>query len=145
MSVSPEKMHQKFVSDVITHKKVWGLKIEDNWAVCKSEAFKDAEVLVFWSDKNLADACATDDWHDYKPVLVDTAEFLVDWLPGMQEEGIAVGTNWSTDLDGIEMDPVSLALELVQELREQNIDFIPEGYKSLSEFEAFLLEIAEDL
>lgn len=145
MAADPQKLHRKFVSDSVSTKKVWGLKVDDNWAVSKSADFEDAEVLVFWSDKNLADACATDDWEDYKSEEIDTAEFLTEWLPGMQEEGIAVGTNWSTELEGLEMDPISLALELITEIREQNIDFIPEGYQSLSEFEAELLEMGEDL
>lgn len=140
-----EKQHKKFVTDVVHFKKVWGLKLEDNWAVSKSEEFEDAEVLLFWSDKEHALACAQDDWHDYVPESIDTPEFLENWLPGMYEEGIAVGTNWNVDLEGLEMDPITLALDIIHEVREQNIKYTPKGYESLSEFEAELLEMGEDL
>jgi len=141
----PQKSHEKFVADVVRFKKVWGLKLDDNWAVSKSADFNDAEVLLFWSDQEMAKACATDDWHDYTPDSIETPEFLENWLPGMYEEGIAVGTNWSTELDGLEMDPITLALEIVNQVREQNIKYTPKGYESLSEFEAELLEMGEDL
>lgn len=140
-----QKRHEKFVTDVVSFKKVWGLKLEDNWAVSKSEAFNDAEVLLFWSDKTHAEACATDDWADYTPESVETPEFLENWLPGMYEEGIAVGTNWSPELEGLEMDPLTLALEIITEIRNQNIKYTPKGYESLSEFEADLIEMGEDL
>lgn len=140
-----QKQHEKFVTDVVRFKKVWGLKLEDNWAVSKSEAFNDAEVLLFWSDKAMAEACATDDWNDYTAESVETPEFLENWLPGMYEEGIAVGTNWSSELEGLEMDPLTLALELITEIRDQNIKYTPKGYDSLSEFEAEIMEMGEDL
>ena len=145
MANDGQKLHDKFVNDVVRFKKVWGLKLEDNWAVSKSAEFEDAEVLLFWSDKNLAEACATDDWHDYVAESMETPEFLEAWLPGMYEEGIAVGTNWTHELEGLEMDPISLALEIVNEIKEQNIKYTPEGFESLSEFEAELLEMGEDL
>jgi hypothetical protein len=140
-----QKEHDKFIKDVVRFKKVWGLKLDDNWAVSKSADFEDAEVLLFWSDKELAEACATDDWNDYKPESMETPEFLEEWLPGMCEEGIAVGANWNTDLEGIETHPISLALEIVNEIREQNIKYTPKGFESLSEFEAELMEMGEDL
>jgi hypothetical protein len=43
------------------------------------------------------------------------------------------------------MDPLTLALEIITEIRNQNIKYTPKGYESLSEFEADLIEMGEDL
>ncbi len=140
-----KKLHAQFLTEVVEHGKVWGLKVEENWAVSKSDSFKDAEVLLFWGTENAAKICAEDDWNDYVPSSVDLYEFLENWLPGMYDEGIAVGTNWTKELEGLEMDPVSLALEIIDEIKASNIKYIPHGYDSLSEFEAELHEMGEDI
>lgn len=145
MSTVEETNHKAFIKECVQSDVVWGLLVDDNWAVSPSTEYEDAEVLLFWSTKDAAVNCATEDWSDYKPQSVKLTEFIAEWLPGMYDEGIAVGTNWTNDLEGVEIDPLSLALELVGEMIEQKSTWVPEGYNSLSEFEAALMEQGEDL
>lgn len=137
--------NKKFTVEAVKTGKVWGLLVDDNWAVSPSTDFENAEVLLFWSNEGDAKKCATEDWNDYQPQSIILTEFIEEWLPGMYEEGIVVGTNWTPSLEGLESDPLSLAIEIVNELIEQKSNYIPEGYNSLSEFEAALIEMGDDL
>lgn len=140
-----ELNHKRFTTEVVKTGKVWGLLVDENWAVSPSTEYENAEVLLFWSNEQDANNCATDDWSDYKPQTVELTEFIEQWLPGMYEEGIVVGTNWTPALEGLELDPLSLAIEIVNELIEQKSTYVPEGYNSLAEFESALIEMGEDL
>ncbi|WDF02381.1 MULTISPECIES: DUF2750 domain-containing protein [Bacillaceae] len=39
-------------------------------------------------------------------------EFKKDWLHGMNEDGLLVGTNWNAKLIGLEVEPMILYKEL---------------------------------
>jgi hypothetical protein len=107
--------HQHFVQRVLASGVVWGLKGADGWVMSCStdDDTEDREIIPFWSDRAYASQCAKDDWADYLPTEIPLNEFLDGWLPGMDTDGLLVGTNWTAHLVGHEVEPLELLDEIV--------------------------------
>lgn len=111
-----EAEYDAFIVAIRQHGEVWGLcDKQGNWAVCPSASYEDTDVLPFWSTQQAAQALCTEEWKVYKPKALSLDEFLIDWLPGMHEDDVLVGTNWDTELEGLEVEPMDLAKELEPE------------------------------
>ena len=112
LSADSQANHARFLERVRASGQVWGLRSADGWAVCPSNAEKDMDVLVFWSDKAYAARHVRDEWAEYVPTAISLDDFLGKWLPGMARDGVLVGTNWDANLFGAESAPVELAAQL---------------------------------
>ncbi len=107
--------HRRFLKRVAATQHVWGLQAEPGvWAYCESNEFEDTEVLLFWGYKEDAAKLAIDDWADYEPATIPLDDLVDNWLPGMLEDGLLVGTNWTAQLTGYEIEPD----ELIEQLHE---------------------------
>ncbi len=95
-----------FIDQSLENEVVWGLLSEQGWAQLESENYEDASVIPFWSDKSYVENFITSEWTNYKISKIPLEEFFNDWLPGMDEDGILVGINWSEEYDDIEMEPL---------------------------------------
>ncbi|GAB3195940.1 hypothetical protein ABID22_001665 [Pontibacter aydingkolensis] len=138
-----EKSYKTFVKTIVDTNKVWGLAKDDTWATSSSAEFEDTEVILFWSDEAGAKACAEDDWADYKPESITVVEFLENWCVGMYSDALLVGANWSSDLTGKEIEPLEVALDVVQELKSQDKTLEFSQYDSQQEFEEQVIEAME--
>jgi len=105
--------YQAFIEQVLEFEIVWGLQSDEGWAVCESNDYIEKEVLLFWSSKALAKIHVTDEWKKYQPIAIELNEFIDSWLHGMDEDGIYAGVNWTKELDGIEIEPVILIDDLL--------------------------------
>ena len=101
---------ERFVTGALASGLVWGLKSDDGWAVCPSNEYEDASVYPFWSDRAEAFIHCADEWSGCTPTAIDLDRFLEDWLPGMHGDDALVGTNWSRELIGLEVEPMELAI-----------------------------------
>lgn len=95
-----------FIDQVLEYESVWGLCSDEGWAQCESENYEDAGVILFWSEQSYVKDFMAKDWQDYKISKISLEDFLNNWLPGMDEDGILVGINWSEEFDDIEMEPL---------------------------------------
>ncbi len=100
--------YHSFVNDTLESGQVWGLKNKEGWAVCASNDYPDKEVILFWSQKKYAKQHAIDEWSDFKPVRIELDEFIDSWLHGMDEDGVFAGINWDLELVGVEIEPIVL-------------------------------------
>lgn len=122
-SASRER-HERFVRRVAESGEVWGLRNDEGWCVSpSSEDHEDLEdedlnVIPFWSEQAYASQCAQEEWADYEPTPIPLELFLEEWLPGMAEDGLLVGTNWNPDLIGREIEPLDLKEEIERSLGE---------------------------
>ena len=107
------KNHERFVARVKETKTVWGLKSPSGWAVCESGEYEDTDVYPFWSDEAEAQIHCSDEWAHFLPASLPLDVFIDTWLAGMSEDGVLVGTNWDSDLSGVEVEPDDLARELL--------------------------------
>jgi Protein of unknown function (DUF2750) len=110
-----EKNHDSFILQANKTSLVWGLKFDAGWAVCPSNDYVDATVFPFWSDPEYAKIHCVDEWSHYRPASIELGEFIQVWLGGMSQDGVLVGTNWNSELEGIEIEAADLANELLGE------------------------------
>lgn len=143
MQEQNEANYRKFIQQVADTEQVWGLSQGDIWATSSSNEYEETEVILFWSDEEGAKACATDEWTDYKPESLPVAEFLENWCVGMYDDGLLVGTDWTTELQGREVDPLVVALDVVQELKHRKKEIELQQYESLSELEEQIIDALE--
>ena len=142
-NANQEANYRKFVQQVAETEQVWGLSQGDIWATSSSNEFEDTEVILFWSDAEGAKACAADEWANYQPEALPVAEFLENWCVGMYGDELLVGANWTPALQGKEVDPLVIALDVVQELKHLEKETELEQYDSLSEFEEQIIDALE--
>lgn len=112
---NPEEDYLRtFVERVRETRQVWGLSSQkDGWAYCTSADGEDTDVILFWSDEDLAKAHQNDEWKDHLPTQVDLDTFIDHWLQGMDNDGVWAGPNWDIDLVGLELSAKELADELL--------------------------------
>ena len=139
-----EASYRQFIQKIVETETVWGLAKDETWATSSSNEFEDAEVILFWSDKQGAAACAEDEWETYNPESISVIEFLENWCVGMYSDALLVGPNWSSDLLGKEVEPLLVALDVVQELKEKGKILEFTQYDSQQEFEEQVIEALEN-
>ncbi|MCC9165569.1 DUF2750 domain-containing protein [Pontibacter harenae] len=143
-AASTEKSYQEFIESIVDTNKVWGLTNNDTWATSSSGEYEDIEVILFWSEQEYATACAEDDWSSYKAESISLVEFLENWCVGMFGDELLLGANWSPDLTGKEEEPLVVALDVVNQLKQKGITLEFTQYDSQEEFEEQLIEALED-
>jgi len=138
-----EHRYKSFIQHVVDTEQVWGLTNEDTWATSSSATYEDAEVILFWSTKEGAAACAEDEWAGYTPEAISLVEFLENWCVGMYDDELLVGADFDQELTGKEAEPLVLALDVVTQLKAAGKTLQFEQYESQEEFEEQLIEALE--
>lgn len=107
--------YQRFIDQANELEIVWNLQSTDGFAICESSEFDDSQVIPFWSLEKDAKTACIDDWKEYKPNPVRLDDFIDAWLHGMDEDEVYVGINWNAELEGVEIEPVTLIDDLLDE------------------------------
>lgn len=136
----PESQYRTFVQKVVAHDEVWGLEGEEGLAISSSSENEEQDVIPFWSDEDLARAVAADDWAQFKPSAMSLAEFLENWLTGMHNDELLVGSDWDASLAGKEVEPLVLALDLAAEAAATGKEPEFANYKDIRDFIAQVRE-----
>jgi len=71
-----------FIEEVRESGQVWGLRYGEDWVVCRSAEFEDADVMPLWSAEVDARLHCVDEWADYEPEVIELEEFLDIWING---------------------------------------------------------------
>ncbi|MFT2009911.1 DUF2750 domain-containing protein [Pontibacter sp. 13R65] len=142
-AASNETRYNQFIEEVVATGTVWGLSKDDAWATSSSADYEDEDVILFWSDEDSAKACAEDDWATYQTESVTLMDFLENWCVGMYGDELILGTNWTPDLSGKEVDPLIVALDIVNLLKERGETLEFTQYDNQEEFEKQLIEALE--
>jgi hypothetical protein len=109
---------QAFIDAAIRSGAVWGLEHPEGWALAASVEYEDSYVMPFWSTEAEARQCAAEEWAEYNVSGIPLEDFINTWLPGMQEDGYLVGTDWDVETAGPEIEPDDLAEALEAALDE---------------------------
>jgi hypothetical protein len=111
-----EAKYDAFIAEIKQTGEVWGLCTDDDdWAVCASSAYEDTDVMPFWSNQAAAKAQCVGEWAVFHAHAIPLEDFINDWLPGMHEDDVLIGPNWDENLEGLEIEPADVALELEDE------------------------------
>ncbi|MBK1790206.1 DUF2750 domain-containing protein [Persicirhabdus sediminis] len=108
--------HRRFIERVVEKEMVWYLSHPAGVANSVSNDDEETTVLMFWSDRAYATRARSNGFEDYEETSMDLFDFLFRWLPGMSEDGVLAGTNWTGDLIGVECDPFELREEIESEM-----------------------------
>ncbi len=133
-NLSSDTQYQQFIANVIASDEVWGLEGDEGLAISSSSSNDEQDVIPFWSSEALAQAVAADDWAGFKPSSMSLVDFLENWLSGMHNDEILAGTDWDASLEGKEVEPLQLALDLANAAEAAGLDLEFANYENLAEF-----------
>ncbi|HEX3552630.1 MAG TPA: DUF2750 domain-containing protein [Thermoanaerobaculia bacterium] len=112
-----EANHTRFIARVVEGEHVWGLSTPDGFLACESDEEEDRAVLPFWSDADDARA-AQSEVESSDVDSIELFDFLFRWLPGMADDEVLAGTNWTPALEGKEVDPLTLQDEILDAMSD---------------------------
>ncbi|MDF0534896.1 DUF2750 domain-containing protein [Shewanella yunxiaonensis] len=92
---------QSFLAKVSEFQQLWGLQDPDNeeWLVCDSAQFEEADVMPLWSEQALAQSHCNEDWAGFIPAAISVDEFLEYWVDDLNQDDVLVGIDWRSDDD----------------------------------------------
>jgi hypothetical protein len=117
-----QENHDRFVQRVVGTQIVWGLNTGTGLASCPSHDENAGEVIMFWSDRAYAERARQQSFPECTLDTLALFDFLFRWLPGMADDGLLAGTNWTGDLAGLEVDPMALHEQILELLPAAVID-----------------------
>src|SRR5688500_17243747 len=103
-TASCEENYRRFIERVAASGEAWILKNESGAAHCESNE-GDSDVILFFSDAAYARRVQNSAMTKYQPQRLDLFDLLFRWLPGMSNDGVLAGPNWTEDLIGLELNP----------------------------------------
>ncbi|WP_028305026.1 DUF2750 domain-containing protein [Oceanospirillum maris] len=98
-----------FIEEIRFNGELWGIESEDGWVVVDSQEFENTDVIPFWSDKEDAAVHCVEEWADYQISKIEVEDFVQEWLPELDADGVLVGANWNAELEGVEVESLQLA------------------------------------
>lgn len=126
-----DKKYDDFLTSLKDDEFVILLQTEDGLASCASNTYADKDtdepitVIPVWSSSYASEAESnlTGEWSEYEAVELPMEIFLTELLPYLAQEGVFIGVNWGSDLEGLEIDPIDVFrdLGLLDEFDEEDL------------------------
>ncbi len=110
------KRFQHLVAQAADSETLWGLRNEEGWVSLADDA--EACGFAVWPHPDYARACATGDWADCEPAVIDVHRFVEDWLPDMAAKGLSIAVFPTPAMKGVWMAPAELKSFLEEELAQ---------------------------
>ena len=129
-----EQVYSSFIEKVSASKLVWGLADKKGWANSHAAEDENINLIPLWSERSLAKICAKDDWRGFTATEIPLAEFLEGWCIDLAENQISIGVNWDAKLLGWEADSLTVALDILNKLKDKQSAIAFSNYGSLDEF-----------
>jgi hypothetical protein len=118
-----QENHDRFIKRIVESETIWALSNENSYAYAESNKDDNSsDIILFWSDKAYAKRAKQSKYPEFKETTITLFNFLFRWLPGMYEEGVRAGTNWTGDLVGLEYNAYDLRLEIEAALSSEQKD-----------------------
>ena len=127
--------YKRFIERVAAAGEAWILAGESGAAFCESNKRECADVVLLFSDAAYAQR-AIQSVPEHKPERLSLFNLLYRWLPGMNQDGVLAGPNWTGDLVGLEIKPLELRKELEKQLSPEQRASLSEQFKKAKEAEA---------
>ena len=145
-----ETRYKDFITQVVETGIVWILDNDEGIAVSTSNEFYDEEgeesgIVLFWSTETDAKNVAVKEWSDYKPEAVDLDVFLEFSIVKISNEDMLMGINWTPAMEGKEIHPVEIALEIIKELEATGKTVEFKHHKDLAEYKEVTTRVAEEI
>jgi hypothetical protein len=108
--------YEYLVKRAASHGQLWGLRGDGGWVVADDD--HGNQHLPVWPHQRFAAACATGPWQGEKPVPIDVDEWVMGWLPQLEEDGIRVAVFQTPDDQGVGVAAGRLKRDLEAELEQ---------------------------
>lgn len=108
------KRYEYFIKKVADYEIVWGL-YEDGWAISVDD--EGNKLLPFWPNKEFAEHCAINEWASYSSEEIDLYEFINEFLPRLEEDGLKPSIFFNRD-DSAVLEVETLIEDLNSELEK---------------------------
>lgn len=85
---------EAFYEEALRHGEVWGIRDEGGFPAPESDGRR---AMPFWSTQSRAQRVIdnVEAYQGFEVIALPLDEWQSRWLPGLQEDGIRVGLNWS--------------------------------------------------
>ena len=123
--------YDRFLERTVGSSEAWILSSSSGAAFCGSNDDEQISVILFFSDAAYARR-AQSHFPDHEPKRIDLFDLLYRWLPGMSGDGVLAGPNWTSDLVGLEVDPLTMREALEAALRPEQQTALRERYIQLT-------------
>lgn len=70
------------------------------------------DCIAVWSEEALPKLWCTEDWEHCNPLSISKEKWLQDWLPGLEQDKVAILVMPDTDDEGIVIEPWEMAERL---------------------------------
>ena len=128
---SIEENKDSFISKVIESEVVLYLLSDDNVANSVTHDDEEQTILMFWSNVGFAQDVKNSDFEPFDVEELSLFDFLYLWLPGMHEDGVLAGVNWTADLIGIESNAYELLTEIEATMSDAMLASYEEAFSAL--------------
>ena len=103
-----QKEYQAFLQETVNFSEVWILDNEEGMACQSSLEYEGSMAVLFWSNAILAEIERDNEFENLETKSLSLFEFMFQWLPNMQEEGVICALNWNQENGGLEVEPADL-------------------------------------
>src|SRR4051812_12008073 len=103
-----QENYKRFIERVVASGEAWILSGESGAAFCESNERDDTNVILFFSDLPYARRVQKQSIPGHEAQRLDLFDLLYRWLPGMLQDRVLAGPNWTGDLVGLEIPPPEL-------------------------------------
>jgi hypothetical protein len=113
------RRYEYFVKRAASHGRLWGLRGGGRWVI--AEDGEGNQHFPVWPHQRFAQELATGQWGDAAPIAIDVDEWVEEWLPDLEGDGIRIAVFQTPDDRGVGVSPQRLKRDLVKELEQFNL------------------------
>ncbi|WP_169303159.1 DUF2750 domain-containing protein [Thalassotalea mangrovi] len=108
---SSEQRFELFMNRLMSDRKTWIL-IDEHGCVMLTDG--DEDLVPFWPSEETARLWASDEWSDCQPKALSFDELMEKWIPGMEEDDLAMIIFPADDLKGRILHPWEFSLAVTK-------------------------------
>ena len=116
LELPASRRYEYFVKRATSHGQLWGLRGDGGWVIAEDD--EGNRHFPAWPHQRFAQALANDKWSDGVPAAIDIDEWLEEWLPDLDRDGIRVAVFQTPDDQGVAVSPQRLKRDLHAELEQ---------------------------
>ncbi len=116
LTLSGTVRYEHFVKRVADWEEVWSLRDKKGWVL--SENDEGVKSIPVWPHPEYAKLCAEESWKGNKPSSIELQEFMENWLPGMETDGVLVAVFPTPSGKSVQVSAAELKQHLLEECEQ---------------------------
>ncbi|MGO4893404.1 DUF2750 domain-containing protein [Flavobacterium sp. W21_SRS_FM6] len=116
---TPEQRLNYLVKEVVNNQKVWILTDNDGCVMLNTE---DEDCAPVWPSEAFAQAWATGDWADCKPIAIELKTWRTRWTYGLEGDNVAIAAFPNEDEEGLVISAQEFDYEIQQQINKKKVN-----------------------